>query len=96
MLGVFFCVYECYQCWLLFLGDCKRLKRQHCKCWVGSVNPFLGGGKVHTYPPLFMSKALRLIGFSKQNHICRVLRLLSNMVLQAHTSTLTATPVIFI
>lgn len=45
---------------------------------------------------IFMSKALRLIGYAKQNHICRVLRLLSNMVLQAQTTILSVTPVIFI
>lgn len=43
-----------------------------------------------------MSMPLGLIGFYKQNRICRVFRLLSNMVLQANTSIFTATPAIFI
>lgn len=53
-----------------------------------------------THSPLIkkvvMSKAPGLIVYSKQNHILCVLRRLSNMVLQANTSILTATPVIFI
>lgn len=45
---------------------------------------------------VFMNNAYRQIDDSKQNHICRVLRMLSNMVLQAHTSIHATTPVIFI